>query len=206
MKKEQHLSPPKRHLGKRGVASNQNPLVRARARGWNQTPFPYVRRAQCSITRVSARGNLYVSNLSKGGCPMVQTIGIIMFGLLVGTYSALLGLGGGLFMVPLMVALGYDVKVATATSLAVIIPTAVSSVLRELSDQRVEWWMALWLAMGAILGTFIGIPLKNYVDSDMLLRIFAALLLLMALESLKVQVWGVELTLRTLIRLMIGLN
>jgi uncharacterized membrane protein YfcA len=137
---------------------------------------------------------------------MVQTLGIIMFGLLVGTYSTLLGVGGGLFMVPLMVALGYDVKVATATSLAVIIPTAISSVLRELPYQRVEWWMALWLAMGALLGTFIGIPLKNSVDSDMLRRVFAALLVLMALESLKVQVWGIELTLRTLIRLLVGLH
>ena len=135
---------------------------------------------------------------------MVQAMGFTIFGLIVGIYSSTFGLGGGLLVVPLMVALGTDIRVASATSLVVIIPTAISGVFRELPDQRVEWGIAIMLAAGAILGVFIGIPLKNSLASQTLQRAFAVLLVCVALDMMQLQVRGVDLTLQNLLRKLIG--
>lgn len=122
-----------------------------------------------------------------------------MFGMMVGVYSAFWGVGGGLLIVPLLVALGHDIKVATATSLVVIIPTAISGVLGEWSNQRIEWRIALLLAAGAVTGAFIGVALKGYVASGTLRRAFAVLLVIIALDLMKIKINGTELTIRNLI-------
>ena len=51
---------------------------------------------------------------------------LIVFGLMTGVLSALLGVGGGIFMVPALVLVGgFSQQEAQATSLLVIVPTAI---------------------------------------------------------------------------------
>ncbi|MBI2053532.1 MAG: sulfite exporter TauE/SafE family protein [Candidatus Sungbacteria bacterium] len=126
--------------------------------------------------------------------------GLVVFGIIAGIYSAFLGLGGGLLVVPLLVALGYDIRTAVATSLVVIIPTAITGVLGEWSSSnRIEWQIAMLLALGAATGALIGTGFKSYAASDTIRRVFATLLVVIALDLMKFRVNGTELTIRNLI-------
>jgi uncharacterized membrane protein YfcA len=130
---------------------------------------------------------------------MPQFTMFITFGLLVGLYSSVLGLGGGLLIVPLLVALGYDLKSASATSLAVLIPVAMSSVLRELPENRIEWQIVLLLAVGGIFGSFVGIALKNTLTSQTLQRAFTVVLIMVIFDTMRLKVGGIELTVKALV-------
>lgn len=130
----------------------------------------------------------------------VFVLGLGLFGMVVGVYSAIFGLGGGLLIVPMMIALGYDVKTAAATSLVIIIPAAVSAILQEWSLRRVEWEIALVIACGAVIGSVLGVTFKNHLESLMIRRALAVLLLVVAFDLFQVKIGGVEWTIRGLAR------
>ena len=76
-------------------------------------------------------------------------------GVVVGIVSGLLGVGGGLVMVPaLVLLLHYDQHLAQGTSLAVIIPVSVSASLVHMLVGNVIWSLAWPMALGAVLGTY----------------------------------------------------
>lgn len=128
---------------------------------------------------------------------MAQEIMFVLFGIGVGTLSAILGMGGGFLMVPLLVALGKEAKVATATSMAIIVLTAVATVLREiqLPEKRIEWHIVALLGVGVIIGApLIGVPLKNHLENIEIRRIFGGVMLLVSIHMMKIQIAGVTLT------------
>ena len=131
---------------------------------------------------------------------MVVIAGLAFFGMMVVVSSGLFGLGGGLLIVPLMLAMGHDVKSATATSLVIVIPTAISAVLRELSLNRVEWRIAIVVTCGAVIGAIVGISCKNYLGNVAIRRGLAIIVLIVGLDLLQIKTHGVELTLRGLTR------
>lgn len=98
-----------------------------------------------------------------------------MIGLIAGIGSALLGIGGGLVMVPLMV---FRLRIrqhrAVGTSLAVILPTALFAAWRyqEMALARHEpalnVWVILWLAVGGVFGAQIGATIANLMNAKQL--------------------------------------
>ena len=82
---------------------------------------------------------------------------LIAIGVAGGVLSGLLGVGGGIVMVPLLVFwAGYAQRDAHAISLAAIIPISCASVLTYGIAGEVRPWKALALAGGSILGARIG--------------------------------------------------
>src|SRR4029450_12657299 len=80
------------------------------------------------------------------------------FGVAVGLLSGFLGVGGGVVLTPLLLSLGYSPKVATATALAFVIPTAWASIMK--GREHVDVALAVWLAVGAVVGAYgMGQPL-----------------------------------------------
>ena len=76
---------------------------------------------------------------------MRRLLELLGIGLVAGFLSALFGVGGGVVIVPLLLARGWPIKVATATSLAAIIATAVFGAVRyswsgdvDFSDARAD--------------------------------------------------------------------
>lgn len=101
----------------------------------------------------------------------------VVVGLIVGVFSALFGVGGGILMVPFMViVLGFDQHVAEGTSLLVIIPTAIVGAIahgkRGYVDVRVAVMLALGGVSGAVLGALVGLELSD----DLLRDLFALLI------------------------------
>jgi hypothetical protein len=96
-------------------------------------------------------------------------------GLVAGIFSALLGVGGGLLMVPAMVhMLRIRQHRAHGTSLVVILPTAIAGVSQYAEHRKLDWGVALLLAIGGVLGAMIGARLANAMKAPLLKRVFGA--------------------------------
>jgi uncharacterized membrane protein YfcA len=108
----------------------------------------------------------------------------ILVGLLVGTFSGLFGVGGGVLMVPLMVIIWkLDPKMAIGTSLAAMVPTAFFGSIRHYTLRNVDLSLAACLSVGAILGTvFIGAPLVKVLPSELLKRMFGIVMLISGIQ------------------------
>jgi len=98
------------------------------------------------------------------GLPTTLILELFLLGLCTGFLAGLLGLGGGMLMVPfltiLLTARGfpevYTVKTAVATSLATICFTSLSSVRAHHRRGAVLWPVAAMLAPGILVGSFLG--------------------------------------------------
>ncbi|OGW86714.1 MAG: hypothetical protein A3C35_01750 [Omnitrophica bacterium RIFCSPHIGHO2_02_FULL_46_11] len=103
--------------------------------------------------------------------------------LLAGIASGLLGIGGGLILVPLFhYILKMDMHLAVGTSLAIIVPTALIGAYRHASGSFIDWRIFLFSTLFAIVGGFIGAGISMNLDVVLLRKIFAVFLVLVALK------------------------
>jgi uncharacterized membrane protein YfcA len=106
---------------------------------------------------------------------------MILSGLVAGWMSGLLGVGGGLILVPIFVhVFKMDAHAAIGTSLAVIIPTALMGATKHTMEHAVDGRVAFFVAVGALIGAFWGAQLSLSLETTLLKRIFAAFLLVVA--------------------------
>jgi uncharacterized membrane protein YfcA len=103
--------------------------------------------------------------------------------LLAGVFSGLLGIGGGLILVPLFhYLLKMNLHTAVGTSLAIIVPIALVGAFRHASGNFVDWRIFLFSAVFAILGGFLGAGISMNLDAVLLRKIFAVFLALIAVK------------------------
>jgi uncharacterized protein len=117
--------------------------------------------------------------------PLELVLFLVAFGYAVGVLSALLGVGGGIFMVPALVLIaGFDQQAAQATSLLVILPTAIVATRRLRSagvgDPALSVRMGLLGAAGGGLGAYLALQLPG----EVLRYVFAALLVVVGVRLL----------------------
>jgi len=110
----------------------------------------------------------------------------ILLGILAGIASGLLGIGGGVIMVPAMVLLfaGFGQKTAQGTALAVMIPLAIIGTLRYMQnpDITINWTVVILIAASAIAGTLIGTAMMSRLPVDFIRKCFAVLMLVIAIK------------------------
>jgi uncharacterized protein len=108
---------------------------------------------------------------------------IAMVGLIAGGVSGLLGVGGGIVMVPAIAfLLGRDQHVAQGVSLAVIIPVSISGAWIHARKGNVIPPLALWLSVGAVIGAAVVGNLVQRVSSDSLRVAFGIFLVAMGVS------------------------
>jgi uncharacterized membrane protein YfcA len=111
----------------------------------------------------------------------------LALGLLTGFVAGLLGVGGGLLMVPVLTwaflqqgfTATYNIHLALGTSLATIVLTAISSLRAHHVHGAVEWDVVKRLAPGIVLGTLVGALIAARLP-DHELKIFFTLFLFYA--------------------------
>lgn len=104
-------------------------------------------------------------------------------GMVTGMLSGLVGIGGGIILVPVLLYIfRTDMHVAAGTSLAIIIPTAIAGVLTHFSAGNISFKLGLAIAPGAIIGAMLGAYLANILPADTLKRIFAVILVIMSIR------------------------
>ena len=119
-------------------------------------------------------------------------IELALLGLCTGFLAGLLGLGGGMMMVPfltiLLTARGYPeasiVKIAVATSLATICFTSLSSVRAHHRRGAVLWHVAAVLAPGILVGSLLGSQIAAALPAQTLGIVFAAFVAFSATQML----------------------
>jgi len=109
----------------------------------------------------------------------------VLIGLAAGFFSALFGVGGGTVIVPLLVlACGWELRSATATSLAAIGITATAGVVTYVVHGEVRPVYALLLGLPAAVGAAGGAALQQRLPVRPLPFLFAALLVGIAIRML----------------------
>ena len=107
---------------------------------------------------------------------------LVAIGVVGGLLSGLLGVGGGVIMVPLLVLwAGFGQRDAHALSLGAIIPISVAGILTFGIAGRVHWADAVALAVGAIAGARIGAGLLARIDERVLKVVFGCFLVAAAI-------------------------
>jgi hypothetical protein len=108
----------------------------------------------------------------------IETLLILLAAsILIGIIGSMLGIGGGIFLIPIMtLGLGIDIKVAAATSLVTIIVTSSTSASGYLKDGFVNVELGMFLEMFTVTGAVIGAILVVYLRPDIIEAIFGIVL------------------------------
>lgn len=116
---------------------------------------------------------------------MSTIIFLIGVGLLAGFLSGVLGIGGGVVMVPLLLLVGFSQHQAQGTSLAAMLPpVTLLAVLQYSKGGYVDWKLALVISATFIIGGLFGSKLAVAVDEKLLKRIFGVLMLFIAVKMI----------------------
>lgn len=113
----------------------------------------------------------------------MQLTMIVLLGLVAGILSSLLGIGGGILLVPGMIyLLQLPMEIAVGTSLAIILPTALVGVYRHNAYGNVDWKVALLIMTGSVTGAYLGAWLSRFIPAPILKKVFAVFILLVAVK------------------------
>ncbi len=107
---------------------------------------------------------------------------LILIGILAGVLSGLVGVGGGIIMVPLLVLFfGFTQHEAQGTSLAVlVVPVTAVAVYNYYQEGQINLKYAAIIAVFFVIGSVAGSKFALTLDQKMLKKIFAIVLLLIA--------------------------
>lgn len=123
---------------------------------------------------------------------MSTLLALIATGIFAGILAGLLGVGGGIVIVPVLFFLfqGFGVSpdsamvIATATSLATIVPTSISSIRSHNQKGNVDLNLLKRWAVFILLGVLLGSWLVTRVDGMLLTVLFGVIAILAALNML----------------------
>lgn len=109
---------------------------------------------------------------------------VLAAGVGIGAMSGLVGVGGGVLMVPLMVlGMGLSTKTAVSTSLAVVLSAGIVGALGYLAVGAVNLAALPPLIVGAMAGAWLGVRLRDPLP-DRLLRVgFAGFMVIVAVQT-----------------------
>jgi len=117
---------------------------------------------------------------------------IIIIGIAAGMLSGLVGIGGGIILVPAVVYfLNYTQHQAQGTSLGVLtFPVVLVAFLKYYQECKamgtpIDWKIIALLAIGFVVGAYFGSALALRINQSMLKKIFAVILLYTAFKMLE---------------------
>ena len=113
----------------------------------------------------------------------VQTIVLlVVVGLLAGILSGLVGLGGGVIIVPALVfILGFSQHQATGTSLGILLlPAGIFAVINYYQKGLIDVRVVLLIFVGFLAGGWLGSKISLSINETTLKKVFAVVLLLIA--------------------------
>jgi uncharacterized membrane protein YfcA len=115
-----------------------------------------------------------------------QIILLLLIGLAAGFMSSMVGIGGGIIIVPALVFFcGMDQKLAQGTSLMIItLPVTAAGTYTYYKYGHVNWQASLMIAATFVVGGYLGGTLANKLETIVIKRIFAIFLLAISLKML----------------------
>jgi hypothetical protein len=126
----------------------------------------------------------YQMNFEKSGIVLSPIVPLFL-GTLVGVLAAIMGVGGGFIMVPVMVyLLRMPMHVVVGTSLFQVLFTCINvTIMQAYSNKTVDFILALLLLVGSVFGAQVGARLSTRLKDDQL-KIYLAILVLIVMVKM----------------------
>jgi uncharacterized protein len=135
--------------------------------------------------RLLAGGDMDVA-AAAGALDLGRGAGFALLGIAAGALSAVMGVGGGVILVPALVLLfGFDQHLAEGTSLLVIVPTAMMGAWRHTRNGYTDWRVGLIAGAGGVVGGLAGAQAALAMDALWLQRLFAIFLIVIGLRMFR---------------------
>jgi uncharacterized protein len=111
----------------------------------------------------------------------------VLIGVVSGFQAGLFGVGGGAVVVPaLCLFTSLDYQQALATSLAIMLPTAVTGSIQHIKQGTMARQIAIPLGLGCLVGSYIGGTVVKQIDDDRVLRVgFSIMMIVLGLRNLQ---------------------
>ncbi len=108
-------------------------------------------------------------------------ISLILIGLIAGVLSGLIGIGGGIIIVPLLLLLGFSQQQSQGTSLASLLPpVTLLAVMNYQKAGYINWKYAAIIAIMFVVGGYFGSKIAIDINQRTLKKIFGVIMLLIA--------------------------
>ncbi len=117
---------------------------------------------------------------------MATILILLCVGLLAGMLSGLVGIGGGIVIVPALVYfLGYSQHQAQGTVLFMfLMPIGILGVYNYYQEGHIEWKTALIMASTFVVGSYFGSKISISIDQTTLKKVFGVIILLLSLKMI----------------------
>ena len=111
---------------------------------------------------------------------------LILIGLTSGTLAGLVGVGGGIIIIPALVyILGFTQKEAQGTSLGILLlPVGILAVINYYKQGYIDIKAVIIISLAFVIGGFFGSKLALSISQDTLRKVFGTLLLVLAIKML----------------------
>jgi uncharacterized protein len=110
--------------------------------------------------------------------PITSVVILVAVGLGAGTLGSMLGVGGGVIMVPALTFLNVSPTQAASTSLIAVTSTSISSTIEYSRQKRIDYRLSLEMAACAIPGGVLGAILSDFLPEESFKMYFGTLLIL----------------------------
>ena len=111
---------------------------------------------------------------------------LLLGGVVAGAFGALLGLGGGVLLIPFLVlVLGVPMHQAVATSIIAVIATSSAGATMNLERRTVNMRLGMLLETATVSGAILGGITANLLSGAALTKLFAGLLFVVALFMIR---------------------
>ncbi len=111
---------------------------------------------------------------------------LIIVGIVAGILSGMVGIGGGVVIVPALVYfLAFPQKTAQGTTLALLMfPIGILGVYNYYKQGHVDFKYVVLIALGFILGSYLGSKISLGMSDDKVKKFFAIIIMLVAIKML----------------------
>lgn len=124
------------------------------------------------------------------GCEFMGNILLfIVLGIVAGTLSGLIGIGGGIIIVPALLFLfGFSQHQAQGTTLALLVPPiGILAAWTYYKHGYIDFHAALFIGIGFLVGSLLGAKMATNVSNIIIERIFGVALFLLSLKMIFVK-------------------
>lgn len=116
-----------------------------------------------------------------------QTIIILaLIGIAAGILGGMVGVGGGIIIVPALVFfLGFTQKMAQGTSLGILLlPVGILGVIQYYKQGYIDMKVVVVISLGFLIGSFLGSKIALSLPQETVKKVFAGLMIIVAVKML----------------------
>ena len=111
------------------------------------------------------------------GITMIDQLWLVPLGFAAGILGSMIGLGGGVVIVPVLTFLGFPPTVAASNSLFAALSNATASTISYSKQKRIEYSLGIKLGLLSIPGTILGAVVSTDVAPDIFKILFGFVLI-----------------------------